>query len=222
MWTSLQLHEHAAYLVDSLWECGAELLKDWECMISLLLDDPLPGEEGMFLFFSFLYAYMWHWAKTEQFLLCSSYRQTGDSFDWDHAVHCAAGCWMPPTCWKRNREEGKIRNIANKHSAVNEDWLNNSSNIVQHGPSCPITVWLSLAQNKSSMVEEMQCFPFILSEACQSETENEVETSSSLKLLQSGSRCGCQSCLPVIWHEHEYCKLHELTSHNRSCYVNQV
>lgn len=49
-----QLHEHAAYLVDSLWECGAELLKDWECMISLLLDDPLPGEEGMALgFFSF-------------------------------------------------------------------------------------------------------------------------------------------------------------------------
>ena len=43
---SPQLHEHAAYLVDSLWECGAELLKDWECMISLLLDDPLPGEEG--------------------------------------------------------------------------------------------------------------------------------------------------------------------------------
>uniref|UniRef100_A0AAQ4NUF8 Cohesin subunit SA n=1 Tax=Gasterosteus aculeatus aculeatus TaxID=481459 RepID=A0AAQ4NUF8_GASAC len=40
-----ELHEHAAYLVDSLWECGAELLKDWECMISLLLDDPLPGEE---------------------------------------------------------------------------------------------------------------------------------------------------------------------------------
>uniref|UniRef100_A0A671YXK0 Cohesin subunit SA n=1 Tax=Sparus aurata TaxID=8175 RepID=A0A671YXK0_SPAAU len=36
-----ELHEHAAYLVDSLWECGAELLKDWECMISLLLDDPL-------------------------------------------------------------------------------------------------------------------------------------------------------------------------------------
>ena len=35
--------------MDSLWECGAELLKDWECMISLLLDDPLPGEEGMVL-----------------------------------------------------------------------------------------------------------------------------------------------------------------------------
>uniref|UniRef100_A0A096LSD3 Cohesin subunit SA n=1 Tax=Poecilia formosa TaxID=48698 RepID=A0A096LSD3_POEFO len=41
-----ELHEHAAYLVDSLWECGAELLKDWECMISLLLDDPMPGEEA--------------------------------------------------------------------------------------------------------------------------------------------------------------------------------
>ena len=42
----LQLHEHAAYLVDSLWECGSELLKDWETMISLLLDEPVPGEEG--------------------------------------------------------------------------------------------------------------------------------------------------------------------------------
>lgn len=42
----LQLHEHGAYLVDSLWECGSELLKDWETMISLLLDEPAPGEEG--------------------------------------------------------------------------------------------------------------------------------------------------------------------------------
>uniref|UniRef100_A0A9J7ZWM3 Cohesin subunit SA n=1 Tax=Cyprinus carpio carpio TaxID=630221 RepID=A0A9J7ZWM3_CYPCA len=36
-----QLHEHAAYLVDSMWDCAAEILKDWECMISLLLDEPL-------------------------------------------------------------------------------------------------------------------------------------------------------------------------------------
>lgn len=42
----LQLHEHGAYLVDSLWECASELLKDWETMISLLLDEPSPGEEG--------------------------------------------------------------------------------------------------------------------------------------------------------------------------------
>lgn len=42
----LQLHEHGAYLVDSLWECAGELLKDWESMISLLLDEPMPGEEG--------------------------------------------------------------------------------------------------------------------------------------------------------------------------------
>uniref|UniRef100_A0A6Q2Y3H8 Cohesin subunit SA n=1 Tax=Esox lucius TaxID=8010 RepID=A0A6Q2Y3H8_ESOLU len=42
-----ELHEHAAYLVDSLWESGAELLKDWECMTSLLLDEPLPGEEAL-------------------------------------------------------------------------------------------------------------------------------------------------------------------------------
>uniref|UniRef100_A0A4W5P6A5 STAG2 cohesin complex component n=1 Tax=Hucho hucho TaxID=62062 RepID=A0A4W5P6A5_9TELE len=43
----LQLHEHGAYLVDSLWECAGELLKDWESMISLLLDEPMPGEEAL-------------------------------------------------------------------------------------------------------------------------------------------------------------------------------
>uniref|UniRef100_A0A4W5JWA4 Cohesin subunit SA n=1 Tax=Hucho hucho TaxID=62062 RepID=A0A4W5JWA4_9TELE len=41
-----ELHEHGAYLVDSLWECAGELLKDWESIISLLLDEPMPGEEG--------------------------------------------------------------------------------------------------------------------------------------------------------------------------------
>ncbi|TNN88658.1 Cohesin subunit SA-2 [Liparis tanakae] len=42
-----ELHEHGAYLVDSLWECGSELLKDWESMISLLLDEPASGEEAL-------------------------------------------------------------------------------------------------------------------------------------------------------------------------------
>uniref|UniRef100_A0A8C2KM07 Cohesin subunit SA n=1 Tax=Cyprinus carpio TaxID=7962 RepID=A0A8C2KM07_CYPCA len=41
------LHEHGAYLVDSLWDCASELLKDWESMISLLLDEPYPGEEAL-------------------------------------------------------------------------------------------------------------------------------------------------------------------------------
>uniref|UniRef100_A0A4W4EBV3 SCD domain-containing protein n=1 Tax=Electrophorus electricus TaxID=8005 RepID=A0A4W4EBV3_ELEEL len=40
-----ELHEHAAYLVDSLWECSQELLKDWECMTELLLEEPTQGEE---------------------------------------------------------------------------------------------------------------------------------------------------------------------------------
>uniref|UniRef100_A0A8C5BNR8 Cohesin subunit SA n=1 Tax=Gadus morhua TaxID=8049 RepID=A0A8C5BNR8_GADMO len=39
------LHEHAAYLVDSLWESSQELLKDWECMTELLLEEPVGGEE---------------------------------------------------------------------------------------------------------------------------------------------------------------------------------
>ncbi|TRZ00970.1 hypothetical protein DNTS_021546 [Danionella cerebrum] len=42
-----ELHEHAAYLVDSMWDCATEILKDWECMISLLLDEPFPGEEAL-------------------------------------------------------------------------------------------------------------------------------------------------------------------------------
>uniref|UniRef100_A0A8D3BMK7 Cohesin subunit SA n=1 Tax=Scophthalmus maximus TaxID=52904 RepID=A0A8D3BMK7_SCOMX len=42
-----ELHEHGAYLVDSLWECASDLLKDWETMISLLLDEPMPGEEAL-------------------------------------------------------------------------------------------------------------------------------------------------------------------------------
>ncbi|KAM4726572.1 cohesin subunit SA-2-like [Anableps anableps] len=42
-----ELHEHGAYLVDSLWECASELLKDWETMISLLLDEPMSGEEAL-------------------------------------------------------------------------------------------------------------------------------------------------------------------------------
>uniref|UniRef100_A0A671K9W5 Cohesin subunit SA n=1 Tax=Sinocyclocheilus anshuiensis TaxID=1608454 RepID=A0A671K9W5_9TELE len=30
-----------------LWDCASELLKDWESMISLLLDEPYPGEEAL-------------------------------------------------------------------------------------------------------------------------------------------------------------------------------
>ncbi|XP_040118455.1 cohesin subunit SA-3 isoform X1 [Oryx dammah] len=32
-----ELHDHAAYLVDSLWDCAGPLLKDWESLTSLLL-----------------------------------------------------------------------------------------------------------------------------------------------------------------------------------------
>lgn len=33
-----QLHNHAAYLVDSLWDCAGSQLKDWESLTSLLLE----------------------------------------------------------------------------------------------------------------------------------------------------------------------------------------
>jgi cohesin complex subunit SA-1/2 len=43
---ALQLHEHGAYLVDSLIDSN-EMMKDWECMTDLLLEDPGPGEEPL-------------------------------------------------------------------------------------------------------------------------------------------------------------------------------
>jgi len=41
-----ELHEHGAYLVDSLWEIN-DMLKDWECMTDLLLEEPGRGEDAM-------------------------------------------------------------------------------------------------------------------------------------------------------------------------------
>ena len=40
-----KLHEHAAYLVDSLWDIN-EMMKDWECMTDLLLEEAGRGEES--------------------------------------------------------------------------------------------------------------------------------------------------------------------------------
>ncbi|VEN54810.1 unnamed protein product [Callosobruchus maculatus] len=41
-----ELHEHAAYLVDSLIESNS-MMKDWECMTDLLLEEPGPHEEPL-------------------------------------------------------------------------------------------------------------------------------------------------------------------------------
>lgn len=43
---SFQLHEHGAYLVDSLIESNP-MMKDWECMTDLLLEEAGPGEEAL-------------------------------------------------------------------------------------------------------------------------------------------------------------------------------
>uniref|UniRef100_A0A3B3HJY6 Cohesin subunit SCC3/SA HEAT-repeats domain-containing protein n=1 Tax=Oryzias latipes TaxID=8090 RepID=A0A3B3HJY6_ORYLA len=32
-------HTHVVYLVDSLWDCGGALLKDWATLTSVLLQD---------------------------------------------------------------------------------------------------------------------------------------------------------------------------------------
>ncbi|XP_043933207.1 cohesin subunit SA-3 [Protopterus annectens] len=42
-----ELHEHAAYLVDSLWDCAGHLLKDWEGMTELLLEEVADDDEGL-------------------------------------------------------------------------------------------------------------------------------------------------------------------------------
>lgn len=41
-----ELHEHGAYLVDSLIESNP-MMKDWDCMTDLLLEDPGPMEEAL-------------------------------------------------------------------------------------------------------------------------------------------------------------------------------
>ncbi|KAJ8958875.1 hypothetical protein NQ318_019642 [Aromia moschata] len=41
-----ELHEHAAYLVDSLIESNT-MMKDWECMTDLLLEEPGPHEDAL-------------------------------------------------------------------------------------------------------------------------------------------------------------------------------
>ncbi|VEL29690.1 unnamed protein product [Protopolystoma xenopodis] len=40
------MHEHAAYLVDSLWDLSP-MLRDWEAMIDLLIEEPGRGEEPL-------------------------------------------------------------------------------------------------------------------------------------------------------------------------------
>uniref|UniRef100_A0A8D2KX56 Cohesin subunit SCC3/SA HEAT-repeats domain-containing protein n=1 Tax=Varanus komodoensis TaxID=61221 RepID=A0A8D2KX56_VARKO len=35
-----QFHDHAVYLVDSLWDCAAAPLKDWQALTGLLLEEP--------------------------------------------------------------------------------------------------------------------------------------------------------------------------------------
>ncbi|XP_060710505.1 cohesin subunit SA-1-like [Hemiscyllium ocellatum] len=42
-----ELHEHCAYLVDSLWDHAGSVLKDWEGMTELLLEEIGDGEEGL-------------------------------------------------------------------------------------------------------------------------------------------------------------------------------
>ncbi|XP_024919417.1 cohesin subunit SA-2 isoform X3 [Cynoglossus semilaevis] len=44
-----QLHEHVVYLVDSLWDCGGALLKDWTTLTSLLLQDATSHRAGLTL-----------------------------------------------------------------------------------------------------------------------------------------------------------------------------
>ncbi|XP_062862249.1 cohesin subunit SA-2 isoform X2 [Trichomycterus rosablanca] len=42
-----QLHQHVLYLVDSLWDCGGALLKDWPSLTSLLTMHPASPEQGL-------------------------------------------------------------------------------------------------------------------------------------------------------------------------------
>ncbi|XP_068428876.1 cohesin subunit SA-2 isoform X2 [Clinocottus analis] len=42
-----ELHKHVVYLVDSLWDCAGDLLKDWNTLTSILLQDASPHGPGL-------------------------------------------------------------------------------------------------------------------------------------------------------------------------------
>ncbi|XP_031470520.1 cohesin subunit SA-3-like, partial [Phasianus colchicus] len=42
---SSQLHAHSAYLVDSLWDCAGERLRDWDGICAILLSDALTDQQ---------------------------------------------------------------------------------------------------------------------------------------------------------------------------------
>ncbi|XP_035030601.2 cohesin subunit SA-2 isoform X1 [Hippoglossus stenolepis] len=44
-----ELHKHVVYLVDSLWDCGGALLKDWAALTSILLQEPSSHGPGLTL-----------------------------------------------------------------------------------------------------------------------------------------------------------------------------
>nr|XP_019956158.1 PREDICTED: cohesin subunit SA-2-like [Paralichthys olivaceus] len=44
-----ELHKHVVYLVDSLWDCGGALLKDWAALTSILLQEPSAHSPGLTL-----------------------------------------------------------------------------------------------------------------------------------------------------------------------------
>ncbi|XP_063152835.1 cohesin subunit SA-3 [Candoia aspera] len=41
-----EFHDHAAYLVDSLWDCASALLKDWQVLTGILLEDSIEAGLG--------------------------------------------------------------------------------------------------------------------------------------------------------------------------------
>ena len=41
-----ELHDHPDYLIDAMWDINP-MLKDWQCMTDLLLEDPLNAEDQM-------------------------------------------------------------------------------------------------------------------------------------------------------------------------------
>lgn len=97
--------------MDSLWECASELLKDWETMISLLLDEPMPGEEGerplsQTVTVSVLFIFS-DWSSSVLVAMFSPDWSPGDGSGWDYALCHSAGVWMPPTSRQRHREEGE-------------------------------------------------------------------------------------------------------------------
>lgn len=156
-------------------------------MISLLLDEPAPGEEGEWpLSHAITDCSFPVWGKAQT---CFSLDWSpGDGSGWDHAVCHSSGLWMPPSSWQRHREEGACVTFS--------DCSASRSFAVAHMRCfCARTQVLTAKEKKSQLDDRTRitemfavALPLLLAKVISARWQDAV---------RAGRTCDC-SCFPVV------------------------